>query len=92
VRVISTSGCGCGSTQIAGDGGSTLAGSGRRYTLIAVPRYTKIAIDQATGRLKFTVANGHYGVFTCDVRYGNEVVVVDYTVKRSTSAPASCVA
>jgi ribosomal protein L13 len=57
-----------------------------------VSRYTKIAIDQATGRLKFTVAKGHYGVFTCDVQYGNKVVVVHYTVKKSTSAPASCVA
>jgi hypothetical protein len=75
-----------------GGGGSTVTGSGRRYTVIAVSRYTKIAIDQATGRLKFTVAKGHYGVFTCDVQYGNKVVVVHYTVKKSTSAPASCVA
>jgi len=89
---LPTSGCGCGSTHIGGGGGSTVTGSGKRYTVIAVSKYTKISIDQATGHLKFTVAKGHYGVFTCDVQYGNKVIVVHYTVAKSKTGPAACVA
>jgi hypothetical protein len=89
---LPTSGCGCGSAHIVGGGGPTVTGPGKRYRVIAVSRYTKIAIDQATGALKFTVAKGHYGVFTCDIQYGNKVIVVHYTVKKTTTAPASCVA
>lgn len=89
---LPTSGCGCGSTHIGGGGGSTGTGSGKRYTVIAVSKYTKISIDQATGHLKFTVAKGHYGVFTCDVQYGNKVIVVHYTVAKSKTGPAACVA
>jgi hypothetical protein len=89
---LPTSGCGCGSTQIGGGGGSKVTGSGKRYTVIAVSKYTKISIDQKTGHLKFMVAKGHYGVFTCDVQYGNKVIVVHYTVAKSKTGPAACVA
>ena len=62
------------------------------YGIIAVSRHVKVTIDQATGKLTFKVAKGHYGVFTCDLQYGNKVIVVHYTVKRSKTSPPACVA
>ena len=88
---LPTSGCGCGSTTVSG-GGSKVTGTGTPYGIIAVSRHVKVTIDQATGKLTFKVAKGHYGVFTCDLQYGNKVIVVHYTVKRSKTSPPACVA
>jgi hypothetical protein len=85
---LPTSGCGC--TKVTAPGAT--AGTGGKYSIIAVSKYVKVALDQASGKLTFKVAKGHYGVFTCDLQYGNEVVVVHYTVKRSKSSKPSCVA
>jgi hypothetical protein len=73
-------------------GPGATAGTGGKYSIIAVSKHVKVALDQATGKLTFDVAKGHYGVFTCDLQYGNEVVVVHYTVKRSKSSQPACVA
>jgi len=89
---LPTSGCGCGSTTVGGGGGSTTTGSGTKYGIIAVPKHAKVRINQATGKLTFKIAKGYFGVFTCDVQYGNKVIVVHYTVKKSKTTPAACVA
>jgi hypothetical protein len=66
--------------------------AGTRYVKLATSRYAHVTVDQSTGVAQFTVASGHYGVFTCDLQHGDKVIVVHFTVKPTKASTVPCVA
>jgi hypothetical protein len=65
---------------------------GTKYVKVATSKYAHVTVNQSTGVARFRVAAGHYGVFTCDIQYGDKVIVVHFTVKPTTSSTVPCVA
>jgi ice-binding like protein len=65
---------------------------GTKYVKLATSKYAHVTVNQSTGVARFRVAAGHYGVFTCDLQYGDKVIVVHFAVKPTKSSAVPCVA
>jgi hypothetical protein len=80
------------SRQIHLPGSDCGCASGTKYVKLATSKYAHVTVNQSTGVVRFRVAAGHYGVFTCDVQHGDKVIVVHFAVKPTKSSAVPCVA